>query len=343
MEAVDVAAEEEHVLVVDPVVEADKCQPSAVVSHVGAGCDWGDHRRSLILAAEFSGHKEMGGAARAQGSAEIHVGLPQGIAEQRIAGGVGSHLRKSGKRGGGAGRAPRFHRVAVHLAASALADDVDHAPGAAAVFGREGIGKHVHFLDGRARQSGNDGLAPPGIDAVRAVHLKPGLAAARAVGGEQGLVHEDIALADGRAIGGVQHGEVGDLVAEQRGGVHLGGVENLAQLGLIGANLAGHAGYRNLALPSGDVKLQIEVGGGIAGERHFVEPGLGEARFGGGNGVGARDRKSGDGEIAGGIALRGAFQAAAIVGNGQRHTGDSRVALVHDAAMNGRHIGRLGG
>ena len=53
---------------------------------------------------------------------------------------------------------------------------------------------------------GEDGLAAPGVVAVGAVDVEGLLAAAAAVSGEEILVHEDVALVDGGAVGGVEQG-----------------------------------------------------------------------------------------------------------------------------------------
>ena len=341
-EGVQIATEEQVVPVIELTVEAKESQPAVVVSHINARLDGRDHRRTLVFPAELAGHKEVSGAARSDGPAEVQIGLPQSIAEQRVAGRVGGDMRKSRESSGGVCRPPRFRGFPMQLASPAAADDVDDAAGAATVFGGESIGQHVHLLHGLARQRGDEGLAAPGIDGVGAIRLEPRLPAPGPVGGEQRLIHKNVALADGWAIGGAQHREVGDFVAEQRSGVHLDGVEQRAQLRLIGPHLANHARDGDLAPASGHVELQFQIGGGVAGERHSVERGVGEARFGRGDGVRASDRKSRQREVAAGVAFGDALQAGLRVGRGQCHAGNSRVALVDNAAMNGSGVGRLG-
>ena len=56
----------------------------------------------------------------------------------------------------------------------------------------------------------------PAIATGRAVDFEPGLASSCAVGGEQLFVHEDIALVDGGAIGGVEQWKIGDAAVQQR-------------------------------------------------------------------------------------------------------------------------------
>ena len=102
------------------------------------------------------------------------------------------------------GWTPEFEELPVEFVAAAAGDDVDDAAGAGAVLGGEGVGEHGHLVDGHQRNVGEDGLAAPPVVGVGAVDFKPGLAAARAVGGEEILVHEDVALIDGGAIGGVE-------------------------------------------------------------------------------------------------------------------------------------------
>ena len=86
--------------------------------------------------------------------------------------------------------------------------------------------EHRHLLaTASSGQVGEDGLAAPAIVVGAAIHFEPGLPPAGAVGGEEVLVHEDVALIDGRAVGGVEQGQIGDAAVEQRRLLHLGGVE----------------------------------------------------------------------------------------------------------------------
>src|SRR5205085_8664068 len=128
------------------------------------------------------------------------------------AGGIGGGEAVKG--GGGIGRPPEFHQLAVELLAPALRDDVDNAAGTAAVLGREGIGQDGHLLDGGERDGAEDGLAAPTVVAGAAIHHEGGLASSGAVGSEQVLVEEDVALVDGRAVCRVEQRKRGNLAAE---------------------------------------------------------------------------------------------------------------------------------
>src|SRR5579872_1739386 len=102
------------------------------------------------------------------------------------------------------------------LIAAALSDDVDHAAGAAAIFGGESAGEDGHLLNRVQWDVAEHGLAAPTVVAGSAVHFEPGLTASGAVGGEEILIHEHVALVDGWAIGGAEQREIGDAAVEQR-------------------------------------------------------------------------------------------------------------------------------
>ncbi len=65
--------------------------------------------------------------------------------------------------------------------------------------------EHRHLLHRVQRDVAEDRLPSPAIVAGAAIHFEPRLPPAGAVGGEQILVHEHVALIDGRPIGCVEH------------------------------------------------------------------------------------------------------------------------------------------
>src|SRR5205823_13678061 len=101
--------------------------------------------------------------------------------------------------------------------------------------------------------------------AIASVHHKQRLTPSRAIGREQILIDEDVALVNGRMIGRVQQWKVADLAVEQRRLFHLHGSQSRAQLRLIGTHLADHACYCYLGLASGNVELEAQVGGSSTG------------------------------------------------------------------------------
>ena len=137
----------------------------------------------------------------------------------------------------------------MELVAAAFGDDVDDAAGAGAVLGGEGVGQHGHLLHGGERDVGEDGLAAPAVVAGAAIDFEPGLAAAGAVGGEEVLVHEDVALVDGGAVGGVEQRQEGEAAIEQRRLRDLDRLETGAELRLVGSDIAGGARTVTSVLP----------------------------------------------------------------------------------------------
>ena len=125
------------------------------------------------------------------------------------------------ERGFGGGGPPEFEELAVEAVTACAGDEVDDGPGGGAVLGGEGVGEDGHLRDGHEWDVGEDGLAAPHVDVVGAVGFEPGLAAACAVGGEEVLVHKDVALVDGGAVGGFEEGEKSEAAGGEGGVVDL--------------------------------------------------------------------------------------------------------------------------
>src|ERR1700682_2729937 len=109
----------------------------------------------------------------------------------------------------------------MELTTATLTDNVHRAASAAAILRRKSVPHHLHLLHGEERQRAENRLPAPSVIAGGAIHFKPGLAAARTVGGGQGLIHENVALINSRTISCVQQRKVCDLAIEKRRLLHL--------------------------------------------------------------------------------------------------------------------------
>ena len=226
-EAVVAGAEEGVVARAELAVEAEEAEEVVIVADEVAGRERRGDGAGAVLLAELAGEEEVGGVVLEQAAGEGRGGLVERVVGDFVAagGGVGVEAGEFGLRAGGA---VELEHAAVKLVAAGAGDDVDDAAGAAAVLGGEGVGEDGHLGDGVLRDVGEDGLAAPAVVGVAAVDFKPGLAAARAVGGEEVLVHEDVALVNGGAVGRVEQRKEGDAAVEQRRLFDLCGAEAVA-------------------------------------------------------------------------------------------------------------------
>ena len=101
----------------------------------------------------------------------------------------------------------------MQLLSATRRNDIHQASCAKTILGGEAVGENSDLFNGRLRQSGKNGLAPPAIHSVRAVHDEVGLAPTGAIRREQELVHEDVALIDGGAIRGIEQGKIRDAMS----------------------------------------------------------------------------------------------------------------------------------
>src|SRR5581483_3870677 len=113
----------------------------------------------------------------------------------------------------------------------------------------------------------------------------------------------------------------------------------VAELRLVGADLAGNAGDQHFGLYRGDAQLETERGGGAALQRQlaaeFAEPALA-----GGDDVVA-NRQAGKGELAGRVTLGAALLAGSGVHDPDLYAGQQGATLIHDLALKGCGIRSL--
>src|ERR1041385_7110914 len=94
--------------------------------------------------------------------------------------------------------------------------------------------------------------------------------AARSVGGKQVLVHEDIALIDGRAVGGIEQRQKRDPAIQQRQVLHLFMAKTVSQLRHVSAHFPCSSGDNDFSLDLRNVQLQGHVNVSAANQGEFA-------------------------------------------------------------------------
>ena len=309
-EGVKIDAEKRAIVGVDLTVKPQESKPAAIVavkdSRRQRRCDG----RSLSFSIPLASQRKVR-PPRDQRAGKCGRGLAKHIAGEVVAaGGVGggkSRERCFARRG-----PPQLDQLATIVAAARASDEIDYRACRAAVFRSKRVRQHGHLVDGRERDVGEDRLPPPHVNAVGAIHLEPGLPAARAIGGDEELVHEDVALVDGRAVGRVQQRQPGDAAREQRRLLHLPFAEMNAELRLIGAQVSRRAFHGHAGGLACNLQMEFDVGATAACEFEVCGLRGGEAVSVNDDCIGSCDGQAGKREAACGIAPRGADQVARL-------------------------------
>ena len=271
--------------------------------------------------------------------------IDAGALPQRVIGDVVSAGRvagvESGESGFGAGRTPESEDLAVVDIATALGDDADDAAGASTVLCGKAVGENRHLIDGDNGNIGEDRLPSPAVDCVGAIHFKPGLPAAGAVGREQVLIHEDVSLIDGRAIGGAEKREVSDPAVVKRSFLNLGRIQKDAELRLISSDLSDRSCYGEFGANARHGKLHFDGGGGTTGQCDVVDLGGSKVFLRGGRVVGTCDWERAEIEIAGCIGPGDVLKAGQLIDDRDLRVGNTCVRLVNNAAAQSRGVWSL--
>ena len=325
---------------VELAVQAKVAEEVAVVADEGAGVERGGDGRGAALAAELAGEEEVGGVLREQPAAERGGGLGELVAGDLVAGGGGCGVEVQARFD--IGRAVELEHRAVEVLGAAACDDVDHRAGACAVLGRKALREHVFFEHRVFGDVGEDGLAAPGIVAVGAVDHERLLAAASAIGGEEVLVHEDVALVDGGTVGCVEQRQERDAAVEQGGGFDFALAQADAGFGLSERHIGRGAFDRDAALGGVDVEPNHHARGAPATQDHMLEMRGGKSLPCCVKRVVAADGQGFDRKLAAGVGVESAAKAEGRVFKGDGRAGDAGVGGVFDDAVQGGRVGSLG-
>src|SRR5689334_13220535 len=95
-------------------------------------------------------------------------------------------------------------------------DNVHHSASGGAVFCREGILEHRHFLNCKLREIGEHSLSSPTVIPCTAIHHKSSLPASGTVGRKQVLIHKHVTLVQRRTVGRIQQRQEGDSPIQKR-------------------------------------------------------------------------------------------------------------------------------
>gem|GEM_PF-6209579 len=221
---------------------------------------------------------------------------------------------------------------------AAFGDNIHDAAGAGSVFGGEGVFKHGHFADRVERNIAEDCLPAPTVIGVCTIDLEPGLAAARTVGGEEILIHEDVALVDGGAVGGVEQRQVGDAAVEERQVAYLARGEDLAHLGLVGAQCACFAGDDHAGRAAGKRETCVDLRGHSRFELQGMDVCGSESLRVCGEGIAAGDGQAAKRSSAAGAGERVAREGGLRIAQRDECMRDGAAVGVKDVDSKGRSV-----